>query len=480
MRVLFIHSLSWWFKKANKPVDEMMNIQLGISYLSSFLKSKGHVTDLMLLTTETQNENIDACIVDFNPQLICFTSVFTEHDPIKNVAGRVKQKYPSIFLIAGGSEASLEPEKVIRDAFDAICIGEGEDSLLELVSRLEKNEALTGIKGLWMKHGETIERNPTPPFIQDLDTLPFPDRQMWQKWGNDGANSKQVILLARGCPFLCTYCANHALRKLADGKYVRFRSVDNVIKEVRTIVAEFPETKEIYFEVETVGADCNFAIALCKSLEEVNKEFSNRITYGVNLRITPGKEYTEMFTAFKKANFRFVNIGLESGSMKIRTQVLKRNYSNVDIIRTVNTAKKCDLRIHVNVLIGLPDETPEDFNETVQCLRECLPDESRLSIFFPYPGTELYTVCKEKNLLKGLDGSLERRKAVLDLPTFPRKKIQKEYNWFYYNVYKGHRPIHQLLYGVLQQKISSHDVLYSWTRFIRDTQTFRTLKTVFV
>ncbi|MCJ7653279.1 MAG: hypothetical protein MUO75_06225, partial [Actinobacteria bacterium] len=119
--------------------------------------------------------------------------------------------------------ASLNPDDCLKSSFDAVCIGEGEYPTLELVEHLERGLSPTGIPNLYLKRGENIERNPTRPFLRDLEGLPFPDRDMWVPWVANPL-SRPSVLVGRGCPFQCTYCCNHALGRLAEGRYVRLRS----------------------------------------------------------------------------------------------------------------------------------------------------------------------------------------------------------------------------------------------------------------
>src|SRR3989344_3521848 len=99
MNVLFVHSVSWNFKNKNKPIEEMESMQLGISYISSVLKSKGHNAELLVLTDNTKNNEIDSCVMALNPGLICFTAVYTEYPLIKSAANYIRNHYPSIYLI---------------------------------------------------------------------------------------------------------------------------------------------------------------------------------------------------------------------------------------------------------------------------------------------------------------------------------------------------------------------------------------------
>ena len=233
------------------------------------------------------------------------------------------------------------------------------------------------------------------------------------------------------------------------------------------MVADFPTTEEVYLEVETFSANKKWAIEVCALLEKYNNALSRPLSFGVNLSISPNINMEPIVSALKKANFKFVNIGLESGSERVRREILKRNYSNQDVARVVSVLKQFGLKVNFFNLIGIPGETIEDFRETIKINRECQPDGNLLSIFSPYPGTDLYLLCKERKLLDKLseeDLSMERRVAYLDLPEFPRRKIQRSYILFEWYAYLGHKPIYKILAYVLIRKIHTY---YSLNRFYR-------------
>lgn len=460
MRVLFIASKKNSFS-AKKPLSGQKEMHFGISYISSFLKNNGHETKLLVLTKKTGSAVIVNALKTFSPSLICFTFVFSEYKFISASAKYFKEQWPEIFLLAGGPHVSLNPEECIKDSFDALCVGEGEDAVLELVTQLESGTKPSKIPNLWIKTGGAIEKNPPRPFLPNLDRLPFPDRAMWQEWIQE-PDSVFPLLLGRGCPFLCTYCCNHALRKLADGEYVRQRSTANIMAEIKEILADYPKAREIYFEIESFGVNKAWAVELCSKLKELNSRLSPPLSFAVNLRITPNLELEELFSKMKEAGFEFVNIGLESGSERVRKEILKRDYSNGDFLKIVNLARKKGLKIVLYVLIGIPGETLEDFKETIKLSRSCLPDYADLSIFFPYPGTELYLSAQDKGLLQGdLNTERERVLAVLDLPNFTKKQITSNYVWFGYNVYQGYKAGYKLLLITLRNKINSTPWLYS-------------------
>lgn len=166
-----------------------------------------------------------------------------------------------------------------------------------------------------------------------------------------------------------------------------------------------------------------------------------------------------MFAAFQKANFYKINIGLESGSERVRREVLKRNYSNQDFFDAVSMARKYGLKVYIFNIIGIPGEAIDDHLETVALNRKVQPDWHYTGIFFPYPGTDLYDVCIKYGLVKeSIDKTMERKKAVLDLPGFSKADIEHAYAWFNYRIYKEHRSFLLLLFRVFRIKIMSNAV----------------------
>lgn len=481
MNVLFVQSILD-VQSETKPLPTTSQMQCGISYISSLLRKHGHATRLFILSRafskKSNYKRIDGYLKKFHPRMICFTIISCEYRFIADIASCIKSSYPDIFLLAGGPHVSLNPDDVIAASFDAVCIGEGEYPTLELASQLEKGASPSGIPNLWIKRGSLIEKNQPRPFLRDLNSLPFPDRDMWQEWIEQPMGERFIVLAGRGCPFECTYCCNHALKRLADGPYVRFRSPDNIIEEIKEISSIFPTVKEIFLEVETIGVNLGWTLDLCSKLERLNMAREKPLYFGTNLRIMPYADLNSLFGALKKSNFKFINIGLESGSERVRREILNRHYSNRDIIDAVRLAKEHGLKIALFNMLGIPGETLDDFMETIEVNRACLPDMHFTAIFYPYPGTKLYSLCKEKGLLREIrdPGFVERRNAPLDLPGFSKRQIQKSYIWFNYNVYRGNQPIYKLLAHVLRAELERKSYLNYLYRSITRLGIFKGLK----
>jgi len=450
LRVLFIYSIQD-APTPDKPLRVNDQIQLGISYISSVLQQAGHQTDVLVMTRDTKLTVVDEWLERFQPGIVGFTAMSSEFEFIRKLGGYVKQICPNLYTAVGGSHTTISPKESYLDTFDALCVGEGEQASLELVEMLATGARPGGIANFWFRRDEGVEKNACRPYIEDLDSIPWPDREMWRKW-IVRPQSRNFLLVGRGCPYPCTYCLHHAVSDLAEGRYVRFRDPAAIVKEVDHLARECG-AREIYLETETFNIHRKWIQQLCEQLAGWNAERAEPVSFGANLRIIKNKTYDDILEPMARANFRYVNIGLESGSDRVRREILKRSYSNEDVIRTVETVRKNGIEVTFQNMVGMPGETYEDFLETVELNRRCQPDWHHLSIFEPYPGIQLYEKCKEMGLLEEeFDDEMIRYKAVLDLPGFSRAQIRYAYQWFDYMVYKGRRPWVMRMLSVLARK----------------------------
>jgi anaerobic magnesium-protoporphyrin IX monomethyl ester cyclase len=452
-----------------KPIRDGCSIPFGIAMLASVLKNGGHDVQLLVFTPDTPIfETLKSFIKRFHPRLFCLTAVSTQFPLICEIAKAIKQLDSTIFVALGGAHASLMPEEAIVSPYiDAVCVGEGDTAVVELAAQLEAGHQPANIHNFWFKKPgtEIIEKNDPAHFLSDLDSLPFIDRGLWQSWIHEPERDPSV-LVGRGCPFRCSYCSNHILGKLARGAYVRFRSPANIIAEVEQITQDRKVTN-VYLEVETIGVNVEYAFQLCEALSQFNDRRDTPIHFKINLAVTHKliqdlDLLNRLFTEFKRANIVTINIGLESGSERIRNEVLRRpRYSNQDILTFCSLAKKYDIKIIMFVMMGLPGESLADFRETLKMVRLCEPHNIWLSIYYPYPGTDLYRLAKQKKLFteQNLSHILERRHPYLNLPEFPRWRIMKEYIFFSFNVYKGKKPLKYRIFSAMRAAIEMNQKL---------------------
>jgi len=459
MRVLLVYSLRSGLS-LRQPLESLGDIHIGLSYVSAHLKSQGHSTRLVVLSNERASRGLSllkAAVVEFDPQLVGFTAVTTQYPFIVAAARQLKQLWPGKFLILGGTHASLEPDEAIADSFDAVCVGEGELPAAELAKQMESGQSPRGIPNLWIKQaGGTVEKNPTRNFLTKLEQLPFPDREMWHDWVMQRPRTRHVVLPSRGCPYNCSYCSNHALRKVAPGQYVRLRAPANILQEIQQLKQRDPETTNIHLESETIAMNFDWLNELTERIRVFNDQPDKKISFSCNFRVARPFLKDQVFGALERANVRTISIGLESGSERIRREVLRRPYSNEDFFQAVALARRHQMNVTVLNMIGLPGETLADHMETVEVNRRVCPDRSSTSIFYPYPGTDLFGACKAQGLLTAGNVTAERRCATLDSPKFRKTEVQRAYDWFEYRVYRGHRPFHFRLLKVLRNKGARH------------------------
>jgi anaerobic magnesium-protoporphyrin IX monomethyl ester cyclase len=469
-----------------KPIRDGASIPFGIATIASVLKNAGHDVELLVFTSDTPiSETLGPFIQRFRPQLFCLTAVSTQFPLMRAIAEEIKKFDPTIYIALGGAHASLMPEEAIACPFiDAVCVGEGDQAIVELAAQILEGRQPGKIHNFWFKQPGTdlIEKNDPAPFIPNLDSLPFIDRELWRPWTQEPARDPSV-LVGRGCPFRCTYCSNHILGKLAPGPYVRFRTPSSIIKEIEQITQD-PQVTNIYLEVETIGVNLEYALQLCQALSQFNEQRSNPIQFKINLAVTQklvrnSSLMDRLLGAFNRANIVTINIGLESGSERIRNEVLRRpRYSNNDIVTFCNYAKKYDIKITMFVMIGLPGETVADFQETFQVASSCEPHNIWLSIFYPYPGTDLYRVAKENKLFSedNISTSLERRRSYLNLPGFPRWRIIAEYILFKFRVFKETQSLKQRIFYAIRAAIEMNkDLDNFYLYFSRHTKIGQTL-----
>lgn len=470
MKIAVFYSVESYIS-AEKPISSFSEIQFGVSYIATILKTAGHEVEFQIIMDDSDIRQItDRFLHRFRPALVCLTTVTTQFPYIKELAKNIKEIDPSVYIVLGGAYPILSPDQVIAEGcFDAVCTGEGEEAILELASMLEKGQRPSCIRNMWFYDRATgsVEKNNNRPFIMDLDTLPFIDRVMWQPWVN--RHDIHSLLLGRGCPFKCTYCSNHILSASSEGKYVRFRSHENVIAELSAMILRFPMLKRVYFEVETFGANIKYAMGLCEALTAFNLTLEKPLIYGINLAVTKKvSQNIALLEAMKKANFEWINIGLESGSYRVRKEILHRpEYSNDDLIAFSRAARSANIKINLFILMGIPTETLADYMETIECARACEPSECFVSIFYPYPGTELHALAKRLGLISGnsLDHRSERKVATLDLPGFSKRRIRYEFVLAKYRIFAGRLSRMNLIALVVRNLLSGIPILDHALRF---------------
>lgn len=349
---------------------------LGVLYLSAYLKSQGIKTDIIISRSP---KRIIKAVEAQKPKLLAVSLSSAGHSWILNLLEKVKAK-TNVPVVAGGPHPTFFPEVLAHPSLDFIIRGEGEESLYLLVLALAGKVNFDEIAGLGYKTPE-IKINPLGNLLHNLDDLPFPDRLLYFKYPYYRRLGMRRVISARGCPFSCRYCYNAQLRKLyaGKGKYLRQRSVENIIAELNQIK---PYAKAINFVDDSFGINKDFR-------EEFLQRYAReiRLPFIVNLR--PELVDERFASLLSNAGCWCAQIGIETADEKMREEILGRKITQEQIISAVRYLKEKNIKVLSYNMLALPNETLEQGLNTILFNQKLKIDFPRFSIFQPYPGTEL-------------------------------------------------------------------------------------------
>lgn len=345
------------------------------------------------------NEDLRTKVNDFQPDLIGITLVEDTLELGLSLLEAVKD-YPAP-VIAGGVYVTFSPEEVLsHPRVDMVCVGEGEEALVELCARLSAGEDYTGVKNLWSKKDGRIIRNPMRK-LTDINKLPFIDydtfdakrlyRPMYGK-----IYTMIHVEIDRGCPYDCTYCEAPHLRRLFHregcGRYYRRKNVDRVMEEMKHLAKKY-RPDYINFNAEAF---------LAKPVAQLQQFAARYREIGLPFwcQSRPEDVTEEKIRILKNMNCQNMQFGIEHGNEEFRARVLNRRCTNNQMLRALKIVEDFGIAYTVNNIIGFPDETRELVFDTINLNRQINPASINCYMFTPYKGTRLFQYCREKGYLE--------------------------------------------------------------------------------
>ncbi|GAX59199.1 Fe-S oxidoreductase [Candidatus Scalindua japonica] len=382
---------------------------IGVEYLMSYLKMKGHNVELIFdpglddnhflklkfMKKFNQYESLLEKAKSFDPDIIAVSIPTNLYPFVNRIIPLLKKELP-VPIIAGGPHVSSLPEYVLENEnIDMICIGEGEEAFAELLDKMEKKLNIYDTKNMWFKKEGRIIKNGTRNLIADLDQLPFPDKSLFYEYGCFYDNLEMVT--GRGCPFKCTFCNIHFQRSLAKdkGSFIRRRSIPNIIQELNEHLNRY-DIKYISFH------DDNFTTSI-DWIEEFAELYKKEINLPFYCFAYPTTVNKEIVSQLKNANCMQIFMGMDSGDPDIRKNLLKRPMSDERIEMSAKIIKDSGIKLQLSTIFGFPEETPESMWKTLHLAEKVNPDIASGYIFYPFPKTELY----EYSIKKGYLGNEE-------------------------------------------------------------------------
>jgi len=370
--------------------DNGVNENLGVMSIAGVLKAHGHQVDLIL--TDEHPKNYPDLIESWHPDLIAFSFMTGNREWAYATAQVLKEKLHKP-IIMGGVHPTLFPEDIDPRYVDYICVGEGEYPVLELMNAIDAGEDGSQIHNLWVGKNGTVIKNPLRDLIQDFDPLPLPYREIYYKYRFIRDLPVKRFISGVGCPYHCTFCHNPLQKKIYEGrgKFIRKKSVSRVIREVRHVKDRYP-LKNVHFSDDTFVLDKAW---LKEFLAAYRREIS--LPFSCNIRIDQVNE--AMIRDLAESGCYGISFGIESGSDRIRNEILKKNLKEEDIINNAKIIKRYGIKMIITNLMGVPEETLEDAFKTVAINQKIGADYTRAGVLIPYPKTGIVDYAIERGLL---------------------------------------------------------------------------------
>ncbi len=409
---------------SSKTASSQINYWQPVGTLSvaAFLRNAGH--DVRFINGAfLTHEQVLARIVEFGPRFIGIYSTTFGWNKAKRTAADLKKLISECFICAGGPYPIAVRERSLLEAglaVDAVVTGEGEQTALEMISRLESGGDLHGVPGVVFRQGARIIANPPRPLITDLDSLPFPARDLLgdaERYVPPPGTYRQkpvaVMITSRGCNRHCIYCFQMDKDRKSG---IRYRSVENVMQEVELLVRQ--GYREIKFLDDTFAADYNRAMQIAGEMKKRRLPITWFASACVNQVDRP------LLQAFRDAGCWAVLFGAESGVQK-NLDTIRKGTTPEQIRSAVRAAQSVGLKVSTPFMFGIPGETFEEGLETIEFAVRLNPDMANFHAITPFPGTYLYDNLERYGTISSDLSDYTYQGAAFIPRTMTREDIQK-------------------------------------------------------
>lgn len=424
MKVLLINPPYTNFEGMKESGGHMM--PLNLAYLAAYLREKVKCK-IVILDAEVKGlnyEQVKSCLKKEKADIIGLTCPTPTMSHVFRILKIVKTEIDSkCITVVGGIHPTVMPVETIQNSdVDFLVAGEGEITFFELVNAImDKKKDFSHIDGLYFKKNGKVIANKPRQFIQDLDLIPFPARDLFDLKIYAQAVTKKMsderagpILTARGCAFHCTHCISQKMWS----RRVRFRSAQNILKEIEECINKYG-IKEINFFDDTFTLDQKRAMEICQMI--IDKKLG--IHWNALSRVNTMSK--ELAFKMKEAGCGKIQFGIESGSQKI-LNLMNKQATLAMARKAAKIVDQAGISAIASFMLGNVGETEKTIKQTVDFAKELPLDNATFFITSPYPGTEIYDIAEKEGFITKETKWEEFAPLTNTPPILIQKNVSKE------------------------------------------------------
>jgi anaerobic magnesium-protoporphyrin IX monomethyl ester cyclase len=391
---------------------------LGLGYLAAVLEKNKYEVDV--IDCQALRLSYDDFKIELSkrqPDIVGMTSTTLTYKSALRIAKIAKEVHPKCLTVLGGVHVTFWDDKALQECpdLDVVVRKEGENTILELVQKLETGKSFSGVLGITYRKDGKIVKNADRPYIEDLDSLPFPAHHLWpierlRKYGN----VIFPLMTSRGCIFWCEFCS--AVRMF--GRRFRMRSPKNVVDELEYLHNTYGADNFTFYD-DTFTINQPRTAEICKEI--INRKL--KIQWDCETRVDMVTK--ELLLTMREAGCYAIWYGVESGSQRI-IDAMGKGFSLKQVMRAFKWAKEAGLMVVAGTILGSPGETKETAWETIKFVERLNPDDVGFYIATPYPGTPMYDLVKEKGWLRVTDfDKYDTATPIFELPTLSMQELRE-------------------------------------------------------
>ena len=403
-------------------------IPLGLGYLAAVLEKAGYAVKVIdCQAQKITYADVERELSNSQPKMVGVTSTTLTYKSALKIIKIAKKTHPNCLTVLGGCHVTFWDDKALQECpeLDVVVRREGELTITEIAERVKESKPLSGILGTTLRENGQIVRNADRPYIQDLDSLPFPAHHLLPL-----ADLKSMgryifpITTSRGCLYWCNFCTTVRMF----GRGYRERSPKNVVDEMEFLHKKYGARQFTFY-------DDAFTVNQARTIQICNEILSRGLKVEWDCETRVDMITKELLQTMKDAGCIAVWFGVESGSQKVLQQMGK-NFKLDQTRRAFKWAKETGLLTEASAIFGFPGETKESLTQTMKFAEQLDPILLGYYIATPYPGTPLYDYVKDNGLLKVTDfDKYDTATPTFETPTLSMKELgelrDKAYHRFY-------------------------------------------------